>query len=117
LLGSLVGIAVVCFILATHFNIRAAVIVAGVTGIGTTAARLSFDALVQKDAPEEVRARTFARYETIFQICWVAGAGFATAIHFSPDMGLRAVGVICVAGIVFAVRSATARAPTPKRAE
>jgi len=117
LLGSLVGIAVVCFILATHFNIRAAVIVAGVTGIGTTAARLSFDALVQKDAPEEVRARTFARYETIFQICWVAGAGFATAIHLSPDMGLRAVGVICVAGIVFAFRSATARAPTPKRAE
>ncbi len=117
LLGSLVGIAVVCFILATHFNIRAAVIVAGVTGIGTTAARLSFDALVQKDAPEEVRARTFARYETLFQICWVAGAGLATAIHFSPDMGLRAVGVICVAGIVFAVRSATARAPTPKRAE
>jgi hypothetical protein len=117
MLGSLVGIAVVCFILATHFNIRAAVIVAGVTGIGTTAARLSFDALVQKDAPEEVRARTFARYETIFQICWVAGAGLATAIHFSPEMGLRAVGVICVAGIVFAIRTATARAPTPKRAE
>jgi len=117
MLGSLVGIAIVCFILATHFNIRAAVIVAGVTGIGTTAARLSFDALVQKDAPEEVRARTFARYETMFQICWVAGAGLATAIHFSPEMGLRAVGVICVAGIVFAIRTATARAPTPKRAE
>ena len=64
-----------------------------------------------------MRARTFARYETIFQIAWVAGAGLATAIHFSPETGLRAVGLICIAGIVFAVRTATARAPTPKRAE
>jgi MFS family permease len=111
MLGSLIGIAVVSFILATHFNLRAAVIVAGAAGIGTTAARLSFDALVQKDAPEEVRARTFARYETIFQLCWVAGAGAATAIHFGPETGLRTVGLICVAGVVFAVRSATARSP------
>jgi predicted MFS family arabinose efflux permease len=111
MLGSLVAIAVVSFILATHFNLRAAVMVAGITGIGTTAARLAFDALVQKDAPEEVRARTFARYETIFQLCWVAGAGLATAIHFSPVAGLRAVGVICIAGIVAAARTATARAP------
>src|SRR5207245_3195897 len=111
LLGSLIGIAVVTFILATHFNLRAAVMIAGVAGIGTTAARLSFDALVQKDAPEEVRARTFARYETIFQLCWVAGAGLATAIHFGATNGLRAVGAICVAGIVFALRSALTRAP------
>ena len=115
MLGSLIGIAVVCFILATHFNLRAAVIIAGVAGIGTTAARLSFDALVQKDAPEEVRARTFARYETIFQLCWVAGAGAATAIHFGPEAGLRTVGLICVAGVVFAVRAATARAPARKQ--
>jgi len=114
LLGSLIAIGVVAFILATHFNLRAAVMVAGVTGIGTTAARLAFDALVQKDAPEEVRARTFARYETIFQLCWVAGAGLATAIHFSPVAGLRAVGVICAAGILFAARTATARAPAAK---
>ncbi|MGZ4242266.1 MAG: hypothetical protein ACXVQ7_11745, partial [Actinomycetota bacterium] len=113
LLASLLGIGVVSFVLAPRFDLRAAVIVAGVTGIGTTAARLSFDALVQKDAPEEVRARTFARYETIFQICWVAGAGLATAIHFGGTSGLRAVGAMCVAGILFALRTATARAPKP----
>jgi len=114
LLGSLVAIAAVSFALATRFNVRVAVIVAAVTGIGTTAARLSFDALVQKDAPEEVRARTFARYETIFQLCWVAGAGAATAIHFDGTSGLRVVGAICVAGILFAARTATARAPAVK---
>jgi len=111
LLGSLIAIAAVTFTLATRLNLRTAVIVAGVTGIGTAAARLSFDALVQKDAPEEVRARTFARYETIFQLCWVGGAGLATAIHFSGTDGLRAVGAMCVAGVVFAARTATARAP------
>ena len=111
LLGSLLGIAVVAFLSASRFNLRTAVAVAVVTGIGTTAARLSFDALVQKDAPEEVRARTFARYETIFQLCWVAGAGLATAIHFGSANGFRAVGAICVAGIVFATRSAMIRSP------
>jgi hypothetical protein len=114
LLGSLLAIGAVSFVLATRFSLRAAVIVAAVTGIGTTAARLSFDALVQKDAPEEVRARTFARYETIFQLFWVGGAGLATAIHFGATNGLRAVGAICVAGIVFAVRTATTRAPAAK---
>jgi predicted MFS family arabinose efflux permease len=114
LLGSLLAIAAVSFALATRFNIRTAVIVAAVSGLGTTAARLSFDALVQKDAPEEVRARTFARYETIFQLCWVAGAGIATAIHFDGVSGLRVVGAICVAGVVFAVRSVTVRAPAAK---
>jgi hypothetical protein len=115
LLGSLLAIAAVSFALATRFNLRTAVIVAAVTGIGTTAARLSFDALVQKDAPEEVRARTFARYETIFQLCWVAGAGVATAIHFDGVSGLRVVGAICVAGVVFAARTATVRAPAAKQ--
>jgi predicted MFS family arabinose efflux permease len=114
LLGSLVAIAAVSFTLASRFNLRTAVIVAAVTGIGTTAARLSFDALVQKDAPEEVRARTFARYETIFQLCWVAGAGIATAIHFNGEDGLRVVGALCVAGVVFAVRSVMVRAPVAK---
>jgi hypothetical protein len=111
LLVSLIGIGVVSFVLAPSFGLRTAVLISGVIGLGTTAARLSFDALVQKDAPEEVRARTFARYETIFQLCWVAGAGAATAIHFGGTTGLRVIAAMCLAGILFAARTATARGP------
>jgi hypothetical protein len=111
LLGSLIGIGVVAFVFSTNFTLRTALIVTLVAGVGTTAARLAFDALVQRDAPEEVRGRTFARYETIFQLCWVGGAAISAGIHFSAANGLRAVGAICVAGLVFAVRSAIARAP------
>jgi hypothetical protein len=117
LLGALVAIGVCSVILASGFGLRNAVVIAAVTGLGTTASRLAFDALVQRDAPEEVRARTFARYETIFQLFWVGGAGLATVIHFGPTTGLRTVGAICIAGIVFAVRTATARAPQDKPLE
>jgi predicted MFS family arabinose efflux permease len=111
LLGSLLGIGAVAFIFSTNFTLRTALIVTLVAGVGTTAARLAFDALVQKDAPEEVRGRTFARYETIFQLCWVGGAAISAGIHFSPGNGLRAVGAICVAGLIFAVRSAMTKRP------
>jgi predicted MFS family arabinose efflux permease len=116
LLGSLLGIAVVSFAFAANFSLRTALIVTLVAGVGTTAARLAFDALVQKDAPEEVRGRTFARYETIFQLCWVTGAAISAGIHFSAANGFRAVGAICIAGILFAARSAIARTPR-RRAE
>ena len=37
------------------------------------------------------RGRTFARYETIFQLCWVAGAGLATAVPFRAVAGMRSL--------------------------
>ncbi len=44
--------------------------------LGTTSgtAKQSFDALVQRDAPDANRGRSFARFETRFQLAWVLGA-------------------------------------------
>ena len=37
-------------------------------------AKLAFDSIVQRDAPDANRGRSFAKFETRFQICWVIGA-------------------------------------------
>jgi predicted MFS family arabinose efflux permease len=52
----------------------------GAMGIGFTiaaaaaAGRIAFDSLVHRDGPEHLRGRAFARFETRFQLAWVAGA-------------------------------------------
>ena len=89
---------------ASHaFSLRTASGVAFVIGFGSTAGRLAFDSLVQHDAPEEIRGRTFARYETIFQLCWVVGAGIATLIPFHSRGGMRILALICFSGVALSV--------------
>jgi predicted MFS family arabinose efflux permease len=50
---------------------------------GAAAGRAGFDSLLQRDGPEEVRGRAFARFETRFQLIWVIGALLPVAIPMS----------------------------------
>lgn len=43
-------------------------------GVGAAAGRVGFDSLLQRDGPDAVRGRAFARFETQFQLLWVVGA-------------------------------------------
>ena len=52
----------------------AALIVAFALGLGASAGRAGFDSLVQRDAPDTLWGRSFARYEAYFQLAWVLGA-------------------------------------------
>jgi drug/metabolite transporter (DMT)-like permease len=64
--------------------------------VGAACGRLAFDSLVQRDAPEAARGRTFARFETRFQLAWVGGAVIPAAIpHLPGRLGflLLAVGL------------------------
>ncbi len=47
-----------------------------VVGVSSTAGKLAFDSIVQRDAPDANRGRLFARFETRFQLIWVVGAIF-----------------------------------------
>ncbi len=49
-------------------------VVAATVGISAAAAKQAFDSIVQRDAPDANRGRSFARFETRFQLVWVAGA-------------------------------------------
>jgi MFS family permease len=104
LLGSLLAIMGTALWVADSFGLTQAAVVAGVVGAAAGAGRLAFDSLLQGDAPAPVRGRTFARYETIFQLCWVAGAGLATAVPFTSSGGMYTLAAIAGSGIVLALR-------------
>lgn len=95
---------------SANYSLTMAALAAGAVGFGSSAGRLAFDSLVQTDAPEQVRGRTFARYETIFQLCWVAGAGTATLIPFASRGGMRTLAAICFGGIALSIYGLARRA-------
>jgi MFS-type transporter involved in bile tolerance (Atg22 family) len=96
LAGSLLFPAVVTLFGARAFGNTAIGVVACAVSVGAASGRLAFDSLVQRDAPEAARGRTFARFETRFQLAWVGGAVIPAAIpHLPGRLGflLLAVGL------------------------
>lgn len=69
-------------------GLAGAALVAGAVGVAAAAGKLAFDSIVQRDAPDAVRGRTFARFETRFQLAWVAGAALPVAFHIPSPMGM-----------------------------
>jgi hypothetical protein len=61
---------------------------------GAASARLVFDSLVQRDAPDAARGRAFARFETRFQLVWVIGAVVGVAYHWKERGGLFLLAVL-----------------------
>jgi hypothetical protein len=118
LLASLALTAAAAVWAAFGFGLLRAGVVAATVGFSAGAGRLAFDSLLQREAPDHVRARTFARYETIFQVCWVAAAGVATAVPFGPAPGLWALAWICFGGLTLSawgMLHSAGRAPAPPR--
>jgi hypothetical protein len=85
---------------------------------GAAAGRVAFDSLLQRDAPDAIRGRSFARFETRFQITWVVGALIPVAIPpvyqdlriglFALAIGLGFAGLSYIGGMR-AAREAVAR--------
>lgn len=104
LLVTLLGMALSGWWAAMGFDVLKASVVAAAVGFGSGAGRLAFDSLLQHEAPEAVRGRTFARYETIFQLCWVGGAAVATVVPFSSAGGMRTLTGICLVSAILSLR-------------
>jgi hypothetical protein len=65
----------------------AALTVAFALGLGAAGGRAGFDSLVQRDAPDTLWGRAFARYEAYFQVAWVLGAFIPVLISMSTGTG------------------------------
>lgn len=74
LLGGLAVIAATSFLGVWSGGLGGAMLVAASVGLGVSAGKLAFDSIVQRDAPDANHGRTFARFETRFQLFWVVGA-------------------------------------------
>jgi hypothetical protein len=109
LVGSLL-LAAACVLLGalTGGSVGGAALAAIAVATASAAGRVGFDSLLQRDGPDAVRGRAFARFETRFQVAWVLGALFGI-IPFGEGVGLLALGfLLLAAGLSYlaALRSA-----------
>jgi hypothetical protein len=81
-------------------------------GVGAGAGRLAFDAIVQRDAPDANFGRSFARFETRFQLLWVIGGFLPVIVPIPARLGLLVIGA--AAGFAaFAYWTANKRSAIP----
>jgi len=94
-----------------------ALVVAVAVGVAASAGKLAFDSIVQRDLHEEVRGRSFARFEAGFQLVWVAGALLPVVFVTPLRQGELVIGVAAVIGLGFyaAVNRQLRRVDRPDR--
>lgn len=91
LMGALLVVAFVGLVTARFGTRPAVAVLAGAVGVSAAAAKVAFDSIVQRDAPDAARGQAFARFETRFQLLWVIGAAIPVVITPLPrhiDMGM-----------------------------
>jgi len=82
LAGSLILPGIVSMIAARYSGPVGLAATAFAIAAGTAAGRQAFDALLQHEAADALRGRSFARFETRFQVTWVGGALLPVLIPF-----------------------------------
>ncbi|MET9862983.1 MFS transporter [Streptomyces smyrnaeus] len=100
---------------AALYGIVTVTLVAATAGIVQALGKLSLDALIQRDVPEEVRTSAFARSETLMQMSWVVGGALAMALPLIGWLGMAVAACVVAAGVLTAVRGllGAARRGTP----
>ncbi|MGW3327636.1 MFS transporter [Streptomyces virginiae] len=102
--------AVLCLTLAVA--VLAAVFFSGLfmAVLGATAgfcqalAKLSLDAMIQRDVPESVRTSAFARSETLLQVAWVLGGAIGIVLPLNGVLGMSVAAAIVALGTTMALR-------------
>ncbi|MFJ3304548.1 MFS transporter [Streptomyces sp. NPDC086549] len=77
---------------------------AAVAGFAQALAKLSLDALIQRDVPELVRTSAFARSETMLQMAWVFGGAVGIVMPLNGTLGLAVAAVIVAIGWLTTLR-------------
>ena len=87
-----------CLLAAAQDRRTSAILVSLAVGVSATVARQAFDSTAQRLAPDAEMGRAFARFETWFQLAWVAGAVGPVLVRPSGFVGLLVVGVVLGVG-------------------
>jgi hypothetical protein len=92
-------LAVTSIVTAFFYGLPMVLVLAAVAGLAPSLAKLSLDALIQRDTLEKVRTSAFARSETLLQLSWVLGGALGLAMPASGVFGVSigAVGVSVMA--------------------
>ncbi|XRC72823.1 hypothetical protein RKH55_02480 [Streptomyces xinghaiensis] len=100
---------------AVLFSTVALALVAAVAGLSQALAKLSLDAMIQRDVPERGRTSAFARSETLLQMSWVVGGAIGIALPLHGVLGMAVAAALVATGAAATVRGllAATRRGTP----
>jgi hypothetical protein len=98
------GIAAGITVLAAIFYTFAmAAVVAGVSAVTNSLAKVALDAIIQREVPEAQRASAFARSETALQLAWVVGGVFGIALPPTGWIGFTVAAGLLVLAVALVV--------------
>ncbi len=78
---------------AARGGLFGAVVMALAVALASTGGKQAFDAIVQREAPDANRGRSFARFETRFQLIWVIGGFLPVIVAIPARLGFVVVAV------------------------
>lgn len=117
--GCLTAVLIGGLVCALVSGLVGAAILSLVVGAASSAAKQAFDSIVQRDAPDANRGRSFARFETRFQLFWVFGALIPIVITIPAPVGYLVIAVVAAfaAGSYMVGQSRVRKGhlPTPRR--
>ncbi len=97
-----VGATVGLLAAALFFSLALAIVATLLTSTANSLAKLSLDAVIQRDVPESLRSSAFGRSETFLQLAWVFGATIAILLPASHGaLGFGIAGVLALGVTVF----------------
>lgn len=118
IIATVQGLVLTAAIFAAVFFGAGMVAVLGATaGFTQALAKLSLDALIQRDVPEQVRTSAFARSETLLQVAWVVGGAIGIAVPLNGTLGMSAAAGIVALGALTALPgllTASRKGSTPR---
>lgn len=100
-LGLALGVAVLA---AVFFSTVMVAALAATAGLTQALSKLSLDAMIQRDVPEEVRTSAFARSETLLQMAWVVGGAIGIALPLNGVLGMAVAAGLLALGASASVR-------------
>jgi hypothetical protein len=102
--GALLASGVACLLAARFYSHFTAALLAGAVGGAFGIAKLAFDSMAQRGLPRHVQGRRFARWETAFQLAWVAGALLPVGVKLPVTPVLTLLGLASLGfGVAYAV--------------
>ncbi len=115
--GALAVTAVAGTLSALVGGLKGAAMITGGVALVSGSAKLAFDSLVQRDAPNADHGRAFAANEARFQLLWVVGALCGVLLPFPLRLGfatVAAAAVVCGTSFVLGRRAIAAGSAPPK---
>lgn len=98
-LGSLAATLVSTVLAALFAGIATAAIVGLVGSTASALAKISLDAVIQSDLPEESRASAFGRSETVLQLAWCFGGAVGLLLPPTYWLGFLVVSLLLAIGL------------------